>query len=105
MGTHDSRAELRGYQDELADAEANDRPEHAARVRTEIDRVSAELRAQAAALGSRADVLVAAGQDVAAAEARVQARALVEGLDEPAVETAVESTPLETATTPKRRRS
>lgn len=82
---HDRVAELAGLRAELATCEKtpdeSGRSDRTGEVRAQIDRVRGELEDQAAALDKRAEELLDAGQDGAAGEVRVQARALREALD------------------------
>lgn len=103
MAAHDLRAELAAYEAELSRYEARE-DSRASAVRGEIDRVTAAIRVQAAALNRQAEVNDADGQDVLAAQARVQARELLDGLP-PAAEDTSEAAPRETATTRKRGRN
>lgn len=100
MAAHDLRAELAAYEAELSRYEARE-DSRASDVQAEIDRVTGLIRRDAAALNRRAEVRDAEGQDVLAAQLRVQARELLDGLP-PAAEDTAESSPLETATTRKR---
>lgn len=89
MADHDLAAELRGYRNELDFAHKH-RPDRAAAIRAEIDRVREVIRSQAAAIDGRAAALEEAGQDVAAAELHVAARQLRDLLDDQADEADVE---------------
>jgi hypothetical protein len=115
--SHDLLAELTGYRNELT-AVSGDRAEA---VKGEIERVTAAIRRKADALEARAEAHDEGGQDVPAAEARVEARRLREAIEpedadpgagegktgaaargrgkttKRANETAVDSTPRETA--------
>jgi hypothetical protein len=71
---HDLAAELQGYKNELKQAEQRGNKERAAAVREEIKRVGAAVREKAEALEAAAHAHDAAGQDVLAAQARVEAR-------------------------------
>lgn len=95
--SHDVLAELQGYRDELAGAEAYGREDHAARVRPEIDRLRAQVEARAAAAELRAAAAEATGQD--ASEHHAEVRRYRDALG---VETTTEdSTTRERATTRK----
>jgi hypothetical protein len=67
---HDLGAELQGYKDELATVDGD----RAKAVRGEIDRVSKAIEERATGLDEQGSKYDAAGQDVPAAEARVEAR-------------------------------
>lgn len=97
--SHDVLAELQGYRDELAGAEAYGREDHAARVRPEIDRVRAVVEAQAAAAELRAAAAEATGQDASAHHAEV--RRYRDALGDDVVETTEDTTTRERATTRK----
>lgn len=110
--SHDLIAELAGYQAELAGAEQQGKKDRAAAVRKEIDRVIGAAAARIAQLLARAENHETAGEDLSAAQARVEAKALARALPEEKLakhlralakppggtETAVQSTPQQTAT-------
>ncbi|MGI5232866.1 hypothetical protein [Actinoallomurus sp. CA-142502] len=89
---HDLGAELQGYKDELAVVDGD----RAKAVRGEIDRVSKAIEERAAELENGASEHEEAGQDVPAAEARVEARRYRAMLDDGQEDTA-ESKPTEKA--------
>jgi hypothetical protein len=76
---HDLLAELTGYRNELAIV-AGDK-DLTGQVQTQIDRVSTEIQARVAEFEDAAQVHDKAGQDVRAAEARVEARRYRDALD------------------------
>lgn len=92
---HDLGAELQGYRDELADIAGDADREKA--VRKEIARVSKAIEERADELEAQADEHQDAGQDVAAAQARVEARRHRALIEEPAAEDTADSTPREKA--------
>jgi hypothetical protein len=75
---HDLIAELTGYRNELANTGDADL---AKQVQAQVDRVSGEIKAEADALDSTAKEHDDNGQDVPAAEARVESRRLRNALD------------------------
>ncbi len=81
--SHDLLAELAGYRNELAGAEARG-SERAAQIRTEIERVEAAVTERAAELIAQAETHEGAGQDVLAAQARIEARRLTDAAPAPA---------------------
>lgn len=89
---HDLGAELQGYRDELTTVDGD----RAKAVRGEIERVSKAINERVAALEEEAGEHDDAGQDVPAAEARVEARRYRAMLDN-GQESAVESKPQEKA--------
>lgn len=89
---HDLGAELQGYRDELATVDGD----RAKAVQGEIDRVSKAINERVAALEEEASEHDDAGQDVPAAEARVEARRYRAMLDDGPEDTA-ESKPQEKA--------
>lgn len=107
MADHDLAAELDGYRAELAHCEKYDKPERAKLVRGEIERVEGEVREKADALERAAAEHERAGQDVRAAETRVEAsryrdlvgeeKAVKRGPGRPRKETAEDKTPKERA--------
>jgi hypothetical protein len=76
--SHDLLAELTGYRNELTAVSG----ERAEAVKGEIERVTAEIRQKAEALDARAEAHDEGGQDVPAAEARVEARQLRDAIAE-----------------------
>ncbi|MFJ8437670.1 hypothetical protein [Kitasatospora griseola] len=85
---HDRVAELRGLRDEFARHTQYDRPERAAQVSEQAERVGAEIEADIEALEDRAAELAERGQDIPAGEAAAAARALRAALDELTVDPA-----------------
>lgn len=83
MADHDLAAELQGYRNELANVEAAGKDERAAAVREEISRVEEAVRERADALDQAAEAHDKAGQDIRAAEARVESRRYRDLLDDP----------------------
>ena len=78
--SHDLLAELAGYQSELAGYERQNRTERAAAVRGEVDRVIGEAKTRIEQLLTQAEGHEDAGQDVPAAQARVEAKRLAAAL-------------------------
>lgn len=108
--SHDLIAELDGYRAELARYAREGRTDRADAVREQADRVISEIRVEAEKADARADNHEEAGQDIAAAKERVEAKRLRRAfaeLDkpetatdedaEPDTETATDKTPRETA--------
>lgn len=93
---HDVLAELAAYRDELAHYTATTKTDRAQLVCAEIDRVSTVVRDNADTLDELAQQHDDSGQDMLAAQARVEARRLRAALRD-APETAAESDPPETA--------
>lgn len=95
---HDLIAEVAGYRTELANLERfSDKKDRANAVRGEIDRVAGQIRMEAERLMAQAETHEEAGQDVLAAQCRVEAKRLVRegGLGQP--ENAADSAPKEKA--------
>jgi hypothetical protein len=93
---HDLGAELQGYKDELATV--GDDTERAKLIKRQMTGVEAAIKDKAEQLEKQAESLDSTGQDVPAAEARVEARryrALLD--DEPGGEDAAERKPQEKA--------
>lgn len=103
--SHDLLAELDGYRAELSGYDRAGRAERSDAVRAEIDRVTKAIEVEADNLTAQAENHEEAGQDVLAAQCRVEARRLRRCLAEtpPAGQTAADSTPRETATTKRSR--
>lgn len=110
---HDLLAELAGYRNELARENQLARTDRAAAIRTEIARVRKAIASRAEVLDAEGDNYVEAGQDLKAAQAAIEARALRKAIDdgdpgqEPAAapaepETAADSRPRRT-TTPRKK--
>lgn len=76
---HDLLAELAGYRNELAVA-AGDK-DLTGQVQSQIDRVSTEIQARVSEFEDAAQVHDSEGQDVRAAESRVEARRFRDALD------------------------
>lgn len=111
--SHDLIAELTGYQEELAGAKRND--DRAAAVGEEITRVVDAIGVRVTQLLARAENHEDAGEDLQAANARVEAKRLARAVIDaghedrlgealtqlrgPGFETAEQSTPQQTATT------
>lgn len=95
--SHDLIAELGGYRDELANYERSGRKDRMPAVKAEIDRVAAAILTEAERLVAQAEAHEEAGQDVLAAQCRVEAKRLVRGSGTGAPENAADSTPVETA--------
>jgi hypothetical protein len=76
---HDLLAELTGYRNELANAAAD--ADRSVEVQAEVDRVSSDIQARVDDLEKAAKTHDADGQDVRAAEARVEARRYRDALD------------------------
>ena len=74
--SHDLLAELAGYEAELAGYERQSRTDRAAAVRAEIDRVIDEVKVRIERLLTSAEGHEDEGQDVLAAQARVEAKRL-----------------------------
>lgn len=108
--SHDLLAELAAYRSELAGYERSQRVERVVAVRAEIDRVTALIHVEAAKLVAQAENHEEAGQDVLAAQARVEARRLKraaatkDGGEPPAAEDTADSTPTEKAVTRRGRK-
>jgi hypothetical protein len=119
---HDLIAELNGYRAELAGAEQRRNTDRVDAVRAEIDRVTTQAQARIEQLLAQAENHEDAGADLAAAQARVEAKALAKALPEesrpesvralrataaggepPGAQNTAESTPREKAVTPRRR--
>lgn len=79
---HDLLAELAGYEAELAGYERQHRTERADAVRTEITRVIGEVQVKIERELTVAEGHEDAGQDLLAAQARVEAKRLARGLPE-----------------------
>lgn len=97
--SHDVVAELGGYADELSDAQRHGKADVVTAVQEQLDRVKAEVAARAVAAETRAASLKEDGQDVAAANADVEARRYREALAP--FEDASDSAPRERAVTRK----
>ncbi len=109
--SHDLLAVLAGYEAELAGYERQGRKERAAAVRGEIDRVIGEVQVRIERLLTSAEGHEDDGQDVLAAQARVEAKRLAAALpaehrpsklralypDQAGAQDAAESAPRETA--------
>ena len=111
--SHDLIAELTGYQEELTAAEQRDRKERAKAVRAEITRVVDTAAQRIEQLLARAGNHEDAGEDLQAANARVEAKTLaravidaghedrlgesLQQLRGPGFETTEQNTPQETA--------
>lgn len=101
--SHDLLAELDGYRAELAGYERAKRADRITAVRKEIARVGKAIEVEVGKLIAQAENHEEAGQDVLAAQCRVEARRLARSLgDVPAAENAADSSPRETATTKRR---
>src|SRR5688500_4591798 len=95
---HDLIAEMNGYRTELANlGRFGDKKDRVKAVEGEIDRVAGSIRLEAERLMAQAETHEESGQDVLAAQCRVEARRLVRegGLGEPG--NAADSTPKEKA--------
>jgi hypothetical protein len=94
-------AELEAYRAEQARYAREGRKERAAAAGKEAERVADSIKAEVEKLDARAGNHEEAGQDLLAAQARVEARRLRRAVagQAPAEETAVDTTPRETATT------
>lgn len=102
---HDLIAEMAGYRTELENLERfGDKKDRVAAVRGEIDRVAGVVRLEVERLLAQAETHEEAGQDVLAAQCRVEAKRLVRegGLGEP--ETAADTTLREKAVPAKGRK-
>lgn len=93
---HDRVAELKGYRDELTQAQSYGRTGIIGRIQREIDRVSEEIEARAVVLDAQASDAAEAGQDALALQHRQRAADLRSNLDAPG-EKASYSGPLERA--------
>lgn len=106
--SHDLLAELDGYRTELDGYTRAGRGERVEAVQAEIDRVTAQITTEADKLIAQAENHEEAGQDVLAAQARVEARRLRRALADlpeagpPAGEDADDATPRRTATTKRK---
>ncbi|HEY9391271.1 MAG TPA: hypothetical protein VIR27_16085 [Mycobacteriales bacterium] len=115
MSDHDLVEEMRGYRAEMARYGRSGRTDRADAVREQIGRVVVEGVRRAEILRARADDHEANGQDLLAAQSRIQARELLAGLGvadgqesdggagRGELEDTGDSTPRETATPKKRR--
>lgn len=102
---HDLIAEMDGYRTELANLERfGDKKDRAKAVKGEIDRVAGSIRLEAERLLAQAEIHEEAGQDVLAAQCRVEAKRLVREGRLEAAEDAADSTPTEKAV-PKGRKA
>lgn len=104
---HDLLAELDGYRTELANAERAGRQDRADAVRPHLGRLAGLIEAEAARLDAQAETHENEGQDVLAAQARVEAKRLRRGAQltadaSPAGENAADARPKETATTKRK---
>ncbi|HEV2778688.1 MAG TPA: hypothetical protein VGX25_04735 [Actinophytocola sp.] len=118
--SHDLIAELTGYQQELAGAEQRHRKDRTEAVRSEIERVVTAVARRVEQLLAQADNHEDAGEDLQAANARVEAKRLARAVIDaghedrlgetlaalrgPGFQTTEQTTPQETATPPKSRR-
>lgn len=78
--THDLLAELAGYESELAGYQQQQREDRAAAVRGEIERVTGQVKERIDQLLDEAEGHEDEGQDVRAAQARVEAKRLAAAL-------------------------
>jgi hypothetical protein len=78
--SHDLLAELAGYTSELANYQRSGRDERAAAVRDEISRVTGQINTRIEQLLTAAEGHEDAGADLAAAQARVEAKQLAAAL-------------------------
>lgn len=89
---HDLVAELRAYRVELHNHELYDRTERAKQVRAQLGGVITAVKDKIKQLTEQAELQDAQGGDVAAAEARVEARRYQAALDEDAPEPGSQNT-------------
>jgi hypothetical protein len=102
---HDLLAELDGYRAELDGYERSGRTARTEAVRGEIDRVTKQIAGEVEKLNAQADNHEEAGQDVLAAQARVQAKRLRRALAAeqlPGGEDTADRMPRQTATTKRK---
>lgn len=103
--SHDLIAELDGYRAELSGYERAKRTDRAAAVAAEIDRVTKLIAVEADKFIARAENHEEAGQDILAAQARVEAKRLRRALAAevpPGAENAAQNAPRETAVAKKK---
>lgn len=103
--SHDLIAELDGYRSELSGYERAQHKDRAAAVQAEIERVTKLITVEADKLIARAEGHEDAGQDILAAQARVEAKRLRRALpadEPPGSENAAQNAPRETAVPKKK---
>lgn len=101
---HDLIAELQGYRNELTSAKRNGRDDRAEAVRGEIERVTGDIKATAERLLATAEEHDNVGQHTLGAQLRAEATRLRRAVgvdDQPAAETAADSTPRQRAVSKK----
>src|SRR5687767_3730902 len=95
--SHDILAELDGYRTEQANYERQGRKDRLPAVKAEIERVTKQIRVEVDKLIAQAENHEEAGQDVLAAQCRVEARRLARESSLGAPEDAADSAPKEKA--------
>lgn len=105
--SHDLIAELAGFRTELENYERFSRggPDRVKAVKAEIARVSKQIGVEVEKLLARAANHEEAGQDVLAAQCRVEAKRLARESRLGAPEDAADATPRETAVPPKSKKT